>query len=561
MSDYPYLPLQDSPVSQVSKIEDIEQSWGLRLVILLPGHENTALYCRLKHATICDQDYDCLSYTWGNIFDSKIIIDGYTVTITRNLADALLHLRYETKPRILWIDALSINQRDPQERNVQVARMGPIYRHARETIIFIGPAAENSQKALSLLHKISKSPPKDFCYLLGILTDPKRAEAWDALLKLMRRPWWQRAWIIQEYIVSKNIHFFCGKDSISGLGFSKGIQALTELRFKGNIPSEQRYFIRHVASTPVHHLSSTRSMYQSGQSSKLDLVDTLRKFRGSQCSDARDKIYSLLELVERGTFPAPDYERSISEVYQQVVQASTAFGSLEVLTHHNQGIETSKLKLPSWCPDWTVMRGKRILLWPNGYTSAGASRSAPIFSNGVMTLQGIMLDTIRPIAKFPSDRFQNQLDMLSAVQEMEKAVKQLSTKGFAEQECLYAFRRTIVADRVYKVQHKHKGRINLTLARINSLWTSWCEHPDPASAEPGSDAKLFAEAIFSAMCGRAFFISSQGYIGLVDGTAEADDIIAIFHGGNVPFCLRSLTSPPTEVPRLSESLFKLVGEW
>ena len=561
MTDYPYLTLQDSPAGKVSKVEDIELSWGLRLVILLPGRDKTALQCNLKHATIRDQSYECLSYTWGNIFDSKIILDGHTVTITRNLADALLHLRYETKPRTLWIDALCINQRDNQERNVQVARMGPIYRHARETVIFIGPAAENSTEALLLLHDISSSPPEDFRRLLGILTDPKRAEAWDALLKLMKRPWWQRAWIIQEYSVSKDVHLFCGRDSISGHGFGKAIQTLVALRFKGNIPPEQRYLIRHVASTPIHHLWSTRNMYQSPLSSKLDLVDTLRKFRGSQCSDARDKIYSLLELVERGTFPAPDYERSILEVYQQVVQASTALGSLEILTYHNQGIETLKLKLPSWCPDWMVMRGKRILLWPNGYASAGVSRAAPIFYSGVMTLQGMVFDTIRPIAKFPSERFQNQVDILSAVQEMEKVARQLSRKGATELECLHAFRRTIVADRVYRIQHEHKGRVNLTAARVDLLWTAWREHPDPASAEPGSDAKLFAEAMYSAMCGRAFFISSQGYMGLADGTAEADDFVAILHGGNVPFCLRSITSPLPNVPRLSERSFKLVGEW
>lgn len=439
--------------------------------------------------------------------------------------------------------------------------MGPIYRHARETAIFIGSATDGSTEALLLLQDISACPPQDFRHLVGMLTDPKRAESWDALLKLMKRSWWQRAWIIQEYAVSKYVNFFCGRDSISGRDFGKAIQTLVALRFKGDIPPEKRYLIRHVASTPIHHLWSTRNMYQSPPSSRLDLVDTLRKFRGSQCYDARDKIYSLLELVERGTFPAPDYEHSTLEVYQQVVQASTASGSLEILTHHNQGIETSKLRLPSWCPDWTIMRGKRILLWPNDYASAGVSRATPIFNSGVMTLQGIVLDNIRPIAKFPSERFQNHLDILSAVQAMEKVARQLSRKGVTELECLHAFRRTIVADRVYRIQHEHKGCVNLTTARVDLLWTAWCEHPDPASAEPGSDAKLFAEAMYSAMCGRAFFISSQGYMGLADGTAEADDFVAILHGGNVPFCLRSMPSPLPDIPRLSQPCFKLVGEW
>lgn len=101
MTRYSYLTLQDSPTGTVTKVEDIELSWGLRLVILLPGCDATALCCSLKHVTIRDESYECLSYTWCNTFDSQIILDGHTVTVTRNLADALLNLRHETRPRTL----------------------------------------------------------------------------------------------------------------------------------------------------------------------------------------------------------------------------------------------------------------------------------------------------------------------------------------------------------------------------------------------------------------------------------------------------------------------------
>jgi hypothetical protein len=50
-----------------------------------------------------------------------------TLGITQNLALALRHLRDSQRPRILWIDAICINQNDLPERSAEVRRMGDIY--------------------------------------------------------------------------------------------------------------------------------------------------------------------------------------------------------------------------------------------------------------------------------------------------------------------------------------------------------------------------------------------------------------------------------------------------
>ena len=48
--------------------------------------------------------------------------------ITTNLALLLRHLRHPIVPRILWIDAICINQTDNDERSWQVRLMAYIYK-------------------------------------------------------------------------------------------------------------------------------------------------------------------------------------------------------------------------------------------------------------------------------------------------------------------------------------------------------------------------------------------------------------------------------------------------
>jgi hypothetical protein len=62
-----------------------------------------------------------------------------TIPTTRNLDSALRHLRYQAKERVMWIDALCIDQFSTHEKNRQVAAMGHIFSAADRVIIWLGP--------------------------------------------------------------------------------------------------------------------------------------------------------------------------------------------------------------------------------------------------------------------------------------------------------------------------------------------------------------------------------------------------------------------------------------
>jgi FAD/FMN-containing dehydrogenase len=53
------------------------------------------------------------------------------------LGDALRDLRYHEKDRVLWIDALCIDQNNNEERGEQVQQMGSIYSKAERVIIWL----------------------------------------------------------------------------------------------------------------------------------------------------------------------------------------------------------------------------------------------------------------------------------------------------------------------------------------------------------------------------------------------------------------------------------------
>lgn len=117
-----------------------------RLAHLAPGSYNDPIHCDLHHFELTNfPQYEALSYVWGDPNNTApIVVQGHTLQVTTNLEVALRHLRYSNKVRVLWIDAIVINQIDLDERTEQVALMGDIYSKAASVRIWLGPADDDS---------------------------------------------------------------------------------------------------------------------------------------------------------------------------------------------------------------------------------------------------------------------------------------------------------------------------------------------------------------------------------------------------------------------------------
>jgi hypothetical protein len=91
--------------------------------------------------------FEALSYAWGSDSSHHVVyvdsptaegVSPMTMSIRKNLTNALSHLRYADRDRVLWIDAICINQHDLQERGLQVPRMTDIYKYANRVVVWLG---------------------------------------------------------------------------------------------------------------------------------------------------------------------------------------------------------------------------------------------------------------------------------------------------------------------------------------------------------------------------------------------------------------------------------------
>ncbi|KAK4221656.1 HET-domain-containing protein [Podospora fimiseda] len=131
----------------------------IRVLQLLPHPDKDApVDCRLTTLSFGSSEgirsYEALSYSWGSTVDPKpITVNGHwQILIGWNLHTALMQLRDASIGRKLWIDAICINQAGHaealEERSRQVQSIAKAYAQATQVLVWLGDAADNSDRAL-----------------------------------------------------------------------------------------------------------------------------------------------------------------------------------------------------------------------------------------------------------------------------------------------------------------------------------------------------------------------------------------------------------------------------
>ena len=170
--------------------------------------------------------YEALSYTWGDLLNTRtVMLKDQPFQVTQNLEAALRSLRYRpfhdaaNNDRILWIDSICINQKDIQERNLQVRRMLDIYKSALRVTVWLGEGDQDSDKAMTFINKYLGllSNQESFSKVVeNELSKPMQLQdEWLALAQgILIRPWWSRVWVVQEVAVAKEVIVACGSYTI-----------------------------------------------------------------------------------------------------------------------------------------------------------------------------------------------------------------------------------------------------------------------------------------------------------------------------------------------------------
>ena len=169
-------------------------------------------------------DYIALSYEWADPRNIRpIILNGKTIDVRANLEDALRILRGKRPVQAgykVWVDALSINQRDLQERSREITRMHHIYKDACAVIVWLGNAADESHRAMNLIRTLSYSceigQDRELGLSLRRQPDLLGKGSWGALSQLFDRSYWSRLWIMQEIALGGGItSVLCGHDAVT----------------------------------------------------------------------------------------------------------------------------------------------------------------------------------------------------------------------------------------------------------------------------------------------------------------------------------------------------------
>src|SRR5205814_2328567 len=142
---------------------------------------------------------------WGNAAETlPIEVNQQEFNVMTNLYSALHHIRLEDGERVLWINAISINQNDMGEQNRQVHLMAEIYACTQGVITWFGQQMDHSDRALELLQNLegtghlAESPLWHNPATGALLSDSELAEIFDPLWKLSGNLWFTRIWAVQE---------------------------------------------------------------------------------------------------------------------------------------------------------------------------------------------------------------------------------------------------------------------------------------------------------------------------------------------------------------------------
>ncbi|KAL2682857.1 hypothetical protein Neosp_007315 [[Neocosmospora] mangrovei] len=283
-------------------------------------------------------DYEAVSYTWGGedgddtLRHPVYIGDHWDILLqTRNCCAMLRYLRPSRGIRMVWVDAICINQEDMQERGDQIAKMGQLFTGCLQVFLWLGDDI--------VFKKPGVHPPRLPLHELENLEElqlPSKTEPVN-IRSLFKRRYFSRVWIIQELILPPRIAIPIG-DKIFWADPS------TATHFERL--SGRDWLWEHTRAPWFQH-ATRGSVMQENLSEFMTLTWK------SQSSDIRDKIYGVMGLynMKEGAQIRPDYGISLQHLIIGFFAHGIISGGAPQLLLKAAGTSAEAGK-PSWMPHW-----------------------------------------------------------------------------------------------------------------------------------------------------------------------------------------------------------------
>jgi len=438
----------------------------VRLVKLWPGTGDDVIECTLlPGAPLLDLKgrYTAPSYCAGSAKNTEpIVLNGTAFNVFANLAHALREVRqfwsttYGDRECLLWVDQISINQYDIDERSSQVRFMREIYQYAEQVLVCLSTGKADPQ-GMNWSIKIARDVrPRGFDEIpidditrakrgTGIsasnddMDDKQRAEmidnnhqsliadyvcenlgnlefmkGWSASFEIFEAPWLTRAWVLQEFIVAADVYFmysgvFASWQAILPVwraiystfrlrilqtagGFRRQLPRISEQRDRHRLGNTQQGGLMVSMEEAIFTIDSKAHSLQN-----QDFKELLSHSRNRDTSDPRDKIFAYIGLINPAYGIVPNYSHPIDQVLiNTTIKIIETENSLDILWHAAASEIQHTTNLPSWVADWRCKQDPLASekLYDNALKQTEANASFHTVETARGTLQALEVDGV-----------------------------------------------------------------------------------------------------------------------------------------------------------------------
>lgn len=536
----------------------------IRRVKLHPGTVDEAIVISLDVVPFSEgqrPEYEALSYVWGSAEQPEIIrVDakyGLAISATRNLVTAMKYLRRTDEPRILWVDALCINQADDFEKGPQVRMMGDIFRHATRVVAWLGPEADNSDLIMAKMEYLGSQIQMDYAGTTSIglsegateldLGNPRGGvylwlEEIDALVHLLLRPWFTRLWIRQEIHLSSPVAVMtCGHSQVAWPVFLRAFvlfyeRELRVIEPRDGITEALALYRANLVNVRLSDILLALSGLPNVGYEEIGLRDLRQCFDITDCYDPRDRIYGVLSLTPDYLREAivPDYTKPFGDVYKDTFLCHLRrTRDLSLLGSCELGIESP---IPSWVPNWS--RKFKCRKFTRGqFASSQIASWYELNANDVLRVAGVLVGTIQHHDEF---RWQLGWGSREVYEELRRLLINMvfPEKTFTDDEKLEYISRSLVCNEFPDYYEPPTGELH-TVESGKSLVQKMLSDVDQFNLNYFTAEEIHYLNAVSCMMGRQVFKTTDGQLAIGPFQAQPGDHICVLLGCDGPMVLRS----------------------